>query len=45
MNTVIAGMVSSIAVVIAITPFDVVATRLYNQGERHMYNIIQSSME
>lgn len=32
----IAGMVSSVVVVLAMTPFDVVSTRLYNQPVNHL---------
>jgi hypothetical protein len=31
-NTVAASMVSSVAVIFFFTPFDVMSTRLYNQG-------------
>lgn len=31
-----AGMISSVVVVLAMTPFDVVSTRLYNQPVDHL---------
>lgn len=35
-----AGMISSVVVVLAMTPFDVVSTRLYNQPVNHLGKVI-----
>lgn len=38
-----AGMVSSVVVVLAMTPFDVVSTRLYNQPVDHLGKVRRES--
>lgn len=40
LNTFVSSMVGGIVVTLCMTPFDVVMTRLYNQGNVHIFSYV-----